>query len=133
MTIRFLIDECLSPYLAITAKQHGYAGEHAVRLDHAGDADGALMGLALKREDILVTNNARDFKRIYRRLVTHPGLVLILPSVNAARQIILFRKVIAFIEAQPAVIDQMVTVRRDGTITIEPWPPIPAGETTRGS
>jgi hypothetical protein len=34
----------------------------------------------------------------------------------------LFAEVVEFIEAQPTVVDQMVVVRRDGEITIEPWP-----------
>ena len=124
MTVRFLIDECLSPELAVTAKQHGYEGAHVRQLQLGSASDDALTRVALEREDIIVTNNARDFRRLYARLAAHPGLVIILPSLAIGLQITCFIDVIAFIEAQPSVIDQMVTVRRDGHITIEPWPPI---------
>lgn len=128
MQIRFLIDECLSPELAVTAKQQGYEGAHVRQLQPGSPPDCALTRVALEREDIIVTNNARDFRRLYARLATHPGLVIILPSLAIGLQITRSTEVIAFIENQPTVIDQMVTVRRDGRITIEPRPPIRSAE-----
>ena len=77
---------------------------------------------AIAQGDIVVTNNARDYRRIYARAPAHPGLVIVLQSLARGRQTAAFRGVIAFIEAQPSVVDQMVVVRRDGAIGIEPWP-----------
>lgn len=120
--IRFLIDECLTPYLAIVSKIEGYEGEHVNHLRLDGQPDRSIALTAIMREDILVTNNARDLRRIYAGLASHPGLLIILPSVPRREQMSLFRQAIAFIEAQPQIVDQMVVVRRDRTITIEPWP-----------
>lgn len=122
--IRFLIDECLTPNLAGVAKSLGYEARDAVGAGLGQKPDPVLARAALEGDDIFVTNNARDFRRLYARFTRHPGLVLILPSVPMGEQITLFTRVIAFIEAQPNVIDQMVAVRRDGTIAIESWPPI---------
>lgn len=124
--IRFLIDECLSPFLALTAKQQGYEGVHVRQLGLDGAPDELVASQALAREDIVVTNNARDFRRLYATFTSHPGLVIVLPSLKVDIQVSRFIETIAFIESQPTVVDQMVIVHRDGTITIEPWPPISA-------
>lgn len=77
---------------------------------------------AVERGDIFVTNNARHYRRLYAKFTRHPGLVIVLSSVRVTRQMEIFGQVLSFIEGQPSVVDQMVVVRRDGEITIEPWP-----------
>lgn len=80
------------------------------------------MRAALERQDVVVTNNAWDYRRLYARLRTHPGLVILRPSASLSEQRELFRRVMTFVGTRPDVTDQMVTVRRDGSVTIEPWP-----------
>ena len=74
---------------------------------------------AVERGDIFVTNNARHYRRLYAKFTRHPGLVIVLPSVPLERQWELFAQVIAFVEEQSSIVDQMVVVRSH---TIEPWP-----------
>jgi hypothetical protein len=38
----------------------------------------------------LVTNNAKDFRRLYAREAIHAGLVILLPNVPPAQQRVLF-------------------------------------------
>jgi predicted nuclease of predicted toxin-antitoxin system len=122
LTIRFLIDECLTPRLCTLAKHTGYAAEHVVHIQLGSKPDGVVAVEAVERGDIFVTNNAHHYRRLYAKFTRHPGLVIILPSVPLERQLELFARVMAFIEEQPSIVDQMVVMRRDGQITIEPWP-----------
>lgn len=121
-TIRFLIDECLTGRLCRAAKERGYGAEHVVLINLGSTPDSVIAVKAVERGDIFVTNNARYYRRLYAKFTRHPGLVIIMPSVPLASQLTLFTRVVDFIEEQPTVIDQMVVVRRDGEITIEPWP-----------
>lgn len=86
----FPIVECLSPKLVAAAQIRGHAAIHAAHLSHEGTEDRAIAQLALQRDVIFVTNNARDFPALYARFDIHPGLVIILPNVGRASQIALF-------------------------------------------
>jgi predicted nuclease of predicted toxin-antitoxin system len=119
--IRFLIDECLSPMLAETARAIGFDAMHIVWLGRASASDRDVARMALERDYIVVTNNARDFRRIYAGIDLHPGLLLILPTVPAPRQKQLFLEAIAFVEAQPDLINQVLSIDATGAITLEPW------------
>ena len=119
--VQFLIDECLTPDLVGTASEHGYFGIHVVMAGLGGAADEVVCTRAVESRRIFVTNNGKDFRRLYRRFRTHPGLVILLPSVRWAEQIALFEKAIRFIEKEDSVIDRVLQIRRDGTITIQPW------------
>jgi predicted nuclease of predicted toxin-antitoxin system len=122
LTIRFLIDECLTRRLCTVAKNRGYAAEHVLDVQLGSTPDRVITVKAVERDDIFVTNNARHFRRLYAKFTRHPGLVIILPSVTIDRQVALFEQVIDRVEELPSVVDQMIVVRRSGEITIEPWP-----------
>ncbi len=70
---------------------------------------------------VLVTNNGRDFRRLYRRFRRHPGLMLLLPSVPWREQVTLFEKLLRFIEEKESVVDQLVQIDRHGRITVQEW------------
>lgn len=119
--VQFLIDECLTPDLVGTAAEHGYFGVHICAAGLAGTPDDVICTRAVESRRILVTNNGKDFRRIYRRFRTHPGLVILLPSVRWSEQIALFQKVIRFIDMEQAIVDRVVQIKRDGQITVLPW------------
>lgn len=63
MTIRFLIDECLSPTLAHQARDEGFVASRCVRdLGLSGTKDWALIQFAVAQDYTLVTHNAADFR-----------------------------------------------------------------------
>jgi predicted nuclease of predicted toxin-antitoxin system len=121
VAVWFLIDECLTPNLAGLAKDWGYNGEHVNEVALAGSADSLLAAFAVGREAVLVTNNARDFRRIYKRLPFHPGLIIILPSVTADVQMRLFERVVRYISEQPEPINQLIEIDRFERITVRQW------------
>jgi len=119
--VQFLIDECLTPLLVNTATDAGYFGVHVTRIGLSGTPDDMVCSRAVEAGQILVTNNGRDFRQLYRRFRRHPGLIVLLPSVRWREQVSLFEKVLRFIEEEQTIIDRVVQIRRDGAITVQPW------------
>ena len=89
--MRFLIDECLSIDLVLTASQAGHEAQHVARLGKAGWKDWNVARHAAEGDFVLVTNNASDFRRLYATQPLHAGLVIIIPNVNRIVQRQLFQ------------------------------------------
>jgi predicted nuclease of predicted toxin-antitoxin system len=119
---RFLIDECLHRVLATVARDHGYDAVHVTAVGLTSTPDKVIAERAVQTGAIMVTNDARDYRRLYARFVSHPGLVIMLPSVTTPMQIRLFEAVIAYIAAEESILDQLVEIDEAGRITVRPWP-----------
>lgn len=119
---RFLIDECLSPALTGVARERGYDAAHVARSGRSGTKDWYLVPLIVENDLIFVTNDARDFRRLYRDLDLHPGLVLLLPKVSRVRQMELFGFALDEIDRRRDTINQMVEVDREGRVSVSDWP-----------
>jgi predicted nuclease of predicted toxin-antitoxin system len=117
----FFVDECLTPELVAVANARGYAATHVIYLERNGTEDWVIAQLVLSRNDILVTNNAHDFLAIYARLEIHPGLVIILPSVDLDVQVRLFEIAVNEIERREDIVNQVLSVERDGSMRVFPW------------
>lgn len=121
--IRLLIDECLSPVLAATAFARGLEAHHLNWLGLTSRSDRSLMPQIVGGDFTFVTNNPRDFLRLYRGVDVHAGLLLILPSVGTAEQIRPFAAVLdAIIAAGSDITDELVEVDRDGTVRFRRYP-----------
>lgn len=76
--MKFLIDECLSPSLAVVARERGYPlSTHVTWLGLRARQDWALVRRAVADGYILVTNDRADFTLLMEREPQHPGLVCI--------------------------------------------------------
>jgi predicted nuclease of predicted toxin-antitoxin system len=73
----FLIDENLTPGLALTAQARGFQAFHASWVGLANTADSKIARYAISKSLIMVTNNLVDFRRIYKKQELHPGLILL--------------------------------------------------------
>ena len=118
----WLIDECLSPKLADLATERAEFAWHVNHRGLRGRLDPFIARWCVERDLVLVTNNARDFRRIYAGLELHPGLVVILPKVERPDQVRLFGIVLQRIETEPDLINKLVEIDAAGTITILDWP-----------
>jgi predicted nuclease of predicted toxin-antitoxin system len=123
MRLRFLIDECLTPDLAATARAAGMEAAHLVHLGCAGLPDWNVLKLSLDGDYTLVTNNARDFIKLYRRIEIHNGLIVLLPAVSGGRQVELFGHVLEAIRPRDDLVNCIVVVDASGQVVIETWPP----------
>lgn len=60
---KLLIDECLSPELALMARERGHhEASHVVWIGHAGWKDWELKRIILEQDWVLVTRNSDDFR-----------------------------------------------------------------------
>jgi predicted nuclease of predicted toxin-antitoxin system len=122
--IRFLIDECLTPDLCAEAYARGFEAHHVNMLGLRRATDRALMVQIVGGDFTFVTNNRRDFLRLYHVIDIHAGLLVIVPSVAIARQAELFNAALdAIIAAGGDLTGELVEVAADGTVTITRYPP----------
>ncbi len=84
--IKLLIDECLHTSLVQTAHERQYEAYHVVHLGMSGLKDHELMRVIRARDFTFVTNNAPDFRRLFRTEPIHAGLVIVIPNVQPALQ-----------------------------------------------
>ena len=82
--MKFLIDECLHTSLVAIAKDNGYDGFHVNWLGLSGESDWDLMPRIIAEDYTFVSNNARDFRKLYGKEELHAGLVIIVPQVTPA-------------------------------------------------
>ena len=74
--MKFLIDECLSPDLALEARRQGYAeSTHVSWLGMSGAKDHLITSRAITDGFVLVTHNTVDFRSLYARQEVHVGLI----------------------------------------------------------
>lgn len=120
----FLIDECLSPSLVAKANARGHHATHVVYRNLQGTKDPDLIPLIIDEDFVFVTNNGRDFLKLYSNRDIHPGLVIIVPGgLPTTRQIELFDLVLNFIENKDDLINRLIEVFDDGTVTMKEFPP----------
>ncbi len=88
--MNFLIDECLHTSLVQVAVQRGHEATHVTYRGVGGVQDCNLMKAIREGEFTFVTNNAKDFRRLYAREDIHAGLVILIPNVPPSEQRELF-------------------------------------------
>jgi predicted nuclease of predicted toxin-antitoxin system len=117
--VKFLIDECLTVELAREAERAGYEAYHVAHLGKASWKDWTIRDYAVKRDFILVTNNASDFRRLYATSDVHPGLVILVPNVVQEKQVLLFSQAIKRLVRCGDTINKVLEVdMTEGDITL---------------
>jgi predicted nuclease of predicted toxin-antitoxin system len=116
-----LIDECLSPHLAAVAQARGLSAMHVTWLNMEGAEDWDVAALAAERDYVVVTNNRRDFLRLYAELEVHNGLIIIVPAVLRAAQRRLFEIALDTAERQDSLINLLIEVHADGSVDVSDW------------
>lgn len=84
--MKFLVDECLHTSLVAVAQTRGHECSHINWLGLSGETDWDLMPRIVEGNFTFVTNNARDFRKLYAKEELHAGLVIIVRQVLPARQ-----------------------------------------------
>ena len=88
--MKFLIDECLHASLVDVAQVRGHEATHVCFRGWSGWRDDSLMEPVVEESFTFVTNNTRDFLRLFALQDAHAGLVILLPNVEPPRQRELF-------------------------------------------
>jgi len=117
--VNFLIDECLHTSLVDVATERGHEATHVNFRGLSGVKDWNLMAPIREGEFTLVTNNARDFRRLYAREEIHAGLVILIPNVTPEEQRVLFDAALDELGAGAGLINEALEVGLvDGEIQI---------------
>ena len=118
-----MIDECLTPSLVAVARERGHEADNIAWIGRAGRPDYQVFDLMMDGGYVLVTNNARDFRRALSRVDLHGGLVVIVPSVRREHQKELFAAALDRIDQMPHVMNKVIEVYAADDIRISNLPP----------
>ena len=98
--VRLFIDECLSPVLAARLNATGlHDALHPRDYGRLGEPDHLVLRRCLLEGWTIVTQNARDFRKLLGATDLHPGLI-VLPAVGRERSWSLLEAAILAIAAQ---------------------------------
>lgn len=111
--MKFLIDECLHTSLVAVAQKHGHDATHVNWLGLSGESDWNLMPRIIAGDFTFVTNNARDFRKLYAKQGLHAGLVIIVPQVVPARQRELLDALLAAVANEDALINEVIEIAEE--------------------
>lgn len=95
---------------------------HVVHLGRAGTPDFRLVNELVDEGYLVVTRNARDFRRLLARVEVHAGLVLLMPNATATEQVRLFAAALDFVERMPDTINKVVEVHAVDDIRVSNLP-----------
>ena len=115
--MRFSIDECLHTTLVEVARELGHEAQHVNWLGLSGATDWGLMPRILEDDSTFVTNNARDFLKLYARQPNFiAGLIVGLAQVPPARQRQLFHAFLEELGAEGSLINEVVEIELEGEV-----------------
>lgn len=125
--MKLFIDECLSPQLALRLNATGrYDAAHPLHVGRRGEPDHRVLERCIAEDRVIVTENARDFRRLIGKIELHPGLI-ILPAIDREGTWKLLESALAFIrergEPMSVMVNRVVEVDESGVMTISPLPP----------
>ena len=116
--MKFLVDECLHTTLIDVARDRGHDASHINFLGLSGETDWGLMPRIVAEDYTFVTNNARDFRKLYAKEPLHPGLLIIVPQVLPARQRELFAALLESVSAEEFLINEVVEIALEGDVAV---------------
>ncbi len=108
--MNFLIDECLHTSLVEVAVERGHGATHVNYRGLSGVQDWNLMAPIREGDFTFVTNNAKDFRRLYAQEDIHAGLVILIPNVPPAEQRELFGAALDDLEFAPSLVNDALEV-----------------------
>jgi predicted nuclease of predicted toxin-antitoxin system len=126
--VKFLVDECLHTSLVAVAEARGHEARHVNWLGLSGETDWDLMPRIIAEDFTFVTNNARDFRKLYAREELHTGLLIIVPQVAPDRQRELFDALLDELGTDAAIVNEVIEIElEDGQAVINRYD-LPAAE-----
>ena len=114
--MKFLIDECLHTSLVAVAQGCGHECFHVNWLGLSGETDWDLMPRIVDGNFTFVTNNARDFRKLYAKEELHAGLVIIVPQVLPERQRELFDAVLSELQPDDELLNGVIEITVEGDV-----------------
>lgn len=120
---RLLLDENLSPRVAVDMRREGHDVVHLRERGRLGITDPQVMALAFDEDRVLVTANVADFRKLAAAREVHAGIVLLLDGgLRRDEQLVVLRTVMATLEAGDDLVNRLLTVSLDGRFSVEERP-----------
>ena len=125
--MKLFIDESLSPQLALRLNATGrHDAVHPLRVGRRGEPDHRVVAWCITEDRVIVTQNARDFRRLASKTELHPGLI-ILPSADREASWVLLQVALTFIEIRgkpmDVMVNQVLEVDESGAMRLVSLPP----------
>jgi predicted nuclease of predicted toxin-antitoxin system len=119
-----LLDENLSAAAAVALRNEGLDIVHVRERGLLGATDWQVLEAAFDEDRVLVTANVGDFRKLASARELHAGIVLVESGgLLREEQIELVRRIHAALAAEPDLVNRVLTVALDGTMSIEELPP----------
>ena len=125
--MKLFIDESLSPQLAIRLNETGrYDAIHPLHVGRRREPDHRVLERCIAEDRVIVTQNARDFRRLIGTTVIHPGLI-ILPAIDREGTWRLLQQAIGYLEdlrnPDEVIVNHVLEIDESGKITFQSLPP----------
>lgn len=121
--VELLLDENLSPRVAIWLRGDGHDVVHLRERGRLGISDPEVMELAFGEDRVLVTANVGDFRKLAGARDVHCGLVLVLDGgLLRDEQLEVLRRVIVALDREAEMVNRALTVSLDGGFVVEELP-----------
>jgi len=120
--VTFLVDECVTPLLALVANDFGYAAHFIHHRGRGELKDPELYHELLARDLTLVTNNRDDWRDLLRGTELHPGLVVIQENAPRPREIVFVARCLVLMAALSSMVNTVVKVDEHGEVVAYPLP-----------
>jgi predicted nuclease of predicted toxin-antitoxin system len=121
--VKLLLDENLSPAAAVALAADGIDACHVRDRGILGAPDHDVLERAYQEDRVLVTSNVDDFVKLAAAREIHAGIVLIERSgLLRDEQIALMREVAAMLADHGAMINELLRVAADGSMSFEASP-----------
>jgi predicted nuclease of predicted toxin-antitoxin system len=124
--VKLFIDECLSPQLATRLNRTGrHDAVHPLHVGRRGEPDHRVLQWCIDEDRVILTQNARDFRRLVGGAELHPGLI-ILAALDREGTWLLLEAVIEYLEhcGEPAdlMVNHVLEIDESGAIRFFPLP-----------
>lgn len=121
--VKLLLDENITPAAAVALATDGIDAYHVRDRGLEGATDEELLDRAYDEDRILVTLNVGDFEALVRNRELHAGVVLIeRAGLLRDEQIELMRSVTAALAEHGTLINEILRIAYDGSMSFEPAP-----------
>jgi len=123
VSVKLLLDENLSPAAAVALAADGIDGCHVRDRGILGASDHDVLERAYQEDRVLVTSNVDDFVKLAAARAIHAGIVLVeRGGLLRDEQIALVREVAAVLADHGAMINELLRVDEEGSMTFEVSP-----------
>jgi len=119
-----LLDENLSPRVAIDLREEGHDMVHIRERGRLGTSDAVVLELAFVEDRTLVTANVADFRKLAAAREVHAGIVLLLDGgLRRDEQLEVLRRVLVVLIHEGDLMNRALTVDLIGGFSLEEIPP----------